>query len=79
MATTSTDDFLTLFEASKLLQVSEKTLAAQAKAGQVPHCRVGKQFRFVRGELLNWARRQKQTDDEFNKELSDMVNRSFRK
>lgn len=56
MATTTSEDVLTLHEAARLLQVSEKTLATQAKAGQVPHCRVGKQFRFVRGDLLTWVR-----------------------
>jgi excisionase family DNA binding protein len=56
MATTTSDDVLTLYEASQLLKVSEKTLANESKAGQVPHCRIGKQFRFVRGELLAWAR-----------------------
>jgi excisionase family DNA binding protein len=81
MATTTPDDVLTLFEAAKLLQVSEKTLANQAKAGQVPHCRIGKQFRFVRGELLAWARSttaaKPKSDAEFNAELSAIVTRSM--
>jgi nitrogen PTS system EIIA component len=49
-------EVLTLFDAAKLLQVSEKTLSAQARAGAVPHFRIGKQYRFNRQELLDWAR-----------------------
>lgn len=70
MATTINDDVLTLYQASKLLQVSEKTLAAQAKAGNVPHCRIGKQFRFVRGELLAWARSAQVTQSSVSLALS---------
>ncbi|MDP1563940.1 MAG: helix-turn-helix domain-containing protein [Pirellulaceae bacterium] len=51
-----TEEILTLYEASKHLQVSEKTLAQQAKAGLVPHFRIGKQFRFVREVLMEWAK-----------------------
>lgn len=51
-----TGDVQTLYEASQLLKVSEKTLAKQAKAGRVPHFRIGKQFRFHRETLLEWAR-----------------------
>lgn len=57
MATqTPPDEVLTLHQAAKLLQVSEKTLWAQSRAGAVPHFRLGKQFRFNRQELLDWAR-----------------------
>lgn len=56
MAKTTGDDVLTLYEASQLLKVSEKTLANEAKAGNVPHFKIGKQFRFHRQELLAGAR-----------------------
>ena len=55
------NEVLTLYQASKLLLVSEKTLAQQALAGKVPHFRIGKQFRFVRQELLTWASTRKVT------------------
>lgn len=55
MATAKDQEFLTLYEAAKLLQVSEKTLARQANAGEIPHCKIGKQYRFVKAELLSWA------------------------
>lgn len=50
------NEIQSLSEAAIFLQVSEKTLWLEAKAGRVPHFRVGKQFRFVRSELLEWAR-----------------------
>ena len=49
-------EVLTLFEAAKLVKVSEKTLYLQVKAGKIPHFRIGSQYRFVRSELLAWAR-----------------------
>jgi PTS system nitrogen regulatory IIA component len=60
MATQSpTSEVLTLFDAAKLLKVSEKTLSAQARAGKVPHFKIGKQYRFNKAELLDWARSSK--------------------
>ncbi len=56
MSYTQQPEVLKLLEAAKLLQVSEKTLWQEAKAGKIPHFRVGKQFRFIRTELLEWAR-----------------------
>lgn len=56
MAKTINDDVLTLYEASQLLKVSEKTLANEARAGNVPHRRIGKQYRFLRSELLAFVR-----------------------
>jgi excisionase family DNA binding protein len=53
---TPPSEVLTLFDAAKLLRVSEKTLWAQARAGAIPHFRVGKQYRFHKQELLEWAR-----------------------
>lgn len=46
---------LTLFEASKRLKVSERTLWQLAKDNAVPHFRVGKQYRFLVSELDAWA------------------------
>lgn len=56
---TPPSDVLTLFEGAKLLKVSQKTLWAEAKAGRVPHFKVGKQYRFLRPLLLEWARSSK--------------------
>ncbi len=55
------DDILTTFEAAKLLKVSEKTLRCEVST--IPHFKIGKQFRFVRGELLRWARCGPASDD----------------
>lgn len=57
MATQSPpSEVLTLFDAAKLLRVSEKTLWAQVRAGAIPHFKIGKQYRFSKAELLDWAR-----------------------
>jgi len=56
---TPPSEVLTLFDAAKEFKVSEKTLWAEAKAGRVPHFKVGKQYRFLKSELLDWARSSK--------------------
>ncbi len=60
MATQSNDRILTLIEAAELLKVSDRTLWVEAKAGNVPCFRVGRQYRFVLAELLAWAKEQQQ-------------------
>ena len=42
---------LTMPEAAEFLRVSERTLWARVQAGEVPHFRVGKQYRFSRERL----------------------------
>ena len=51
------DSVLTLFEASKRLKVSERTLWQLVKNNAVPHFRVGKQIRFRIAVLDEWERR----------------------
>ncbi|MDB4483630.1 helix-turn-helix domain-containing protein [bacterium] len=48
-------DIYTLAEAATCLKVSERTLWQLAKQNEVPHFRVGKQYRFVRSQLRAWA------------------------
>lgn len=62
MATQATpsDEVLTLHGAAKIYKVSEKTLRAQAIAGLVPHFKVGKQYRFLKSELLASSKSQSQ-------------------
>ena len=55
MNTTETASVLTLYEAAEFLRVSERTLWQLAREQQVPHFRVGRQYRFVSTELLAWA------------------------
>lgn len=45
-------------QAADLLQVSTKTLLKWARAGHVPAREVGKEWRFLRSELLDWLQRQ---------------------
>jgi excisionase family DNA binding protein len=48
-------EIYTLAEAATYLKVSERTLWQLAKQNEVPHFRVGKQYRFVRSILAAWA------------------------
>lgn len=49
-------EIYTLAEAATYLKVSERTLWQLAKQNEVPHFRVGKQYRFVRSILAAWAK-----------------------
>jgi PTS system nitrogen regulatory IIA component len=50
---------LTVRDAARLLEVSEKTIYRWARKGEVPFTRVNDQYRFHRVELLEWATAQK--------------------
>ena len=54
----SLDEYLTLHEAAALLKVSERTLWELAKDSKIPCFRVGKQYRFIRQAILDWAKSQ---------------------
>jgi hypothetical protein len=53
---TPSDEVVDLHEAAKIYKVSEKTMRAQAIAGLVPYFKVGKQYRFLKSELLASAK-----------------------
>ena len=46
---------LTVKDAAKLLDVSEKTLYRWIKQGDIPSYRINEQIRFNRAEILEWA------------------------
>lgn len=48
------DEVLTLKEASELLKLSKSTLYNLAREGKVPARRVGRSWRFVRLNLIQW-------------------------
>jgi excisionase family DNA binding protein len=54
-------EVLTLYEASKKLKVSERTLWQLARDQAVPFFRVGKQYRFLSSALDEWALSQSRT------------------
>ena len=54
-------EVLTLSEAAQFLRVSERTLWSRAKANDVPHAKVGSQYRFTRGQLTKWLESQSTT------------------
>ena len=53
------DEFLTTFEAARLLKVDEKTIRQLAANKELPSLKVGRQFRFVKSELLNLGKSRK--------------------
>ena len=51
-------EVLTADEAAELLRVSTKTVLAMARAGALPGEKVGRAWRFVRADLLEYLRGQ---------------------
>jgi excisionase family DNA binding protein len=49
-------EVLTADEAAALLRVSTKTLLALARAGTLPGEKVGRAWRFVKGDVLDYVR-----------------------
>lgn len=57
-------EILTLEEASKLLKVGKTTLSTLAGRRDLPACRVGREWRFVKSQLLGWVRDQAARNEE---------------
>lgn len=55
MADTDTVSVLTAEEAAALFRVSPKTLLALAREGRLPGTKVGRAWRFLRADLLNYV------------------------
>jgi excisionase family DNA binding protein len=51
-----TEEILTADEAAHLLRVSTKTILALAREGVLPGEKVGRAWRFVRADLLDYLR-----------------------
>ena len=58
----------TLSQAAELLQISERTLWNLAKAGDVPAFRIGAQWRFLEGRLLEWAHESSEIEGKVRKQ-----------
>jgi excisionase family DNA binding protein len=67
------EHILTAEEAAALLRVSSKTLLACVKDQRVPHFKLGKQFRFVRSQLLEWAEQESNVPSEKRANLEQVV------
>jgi excisionase family DNA binding protein/PAS domain S-box-containing protein len=50
------DEILDLAGASKILKMGKKTVSKLARNGEIPGSRVGKKWRFIRNQLLEWLR-----------------------
>lgn len=64
------DEVLTLEELSQLLKVSETTAYTLVRSGEVPGRKVGREWRFVRSQILAWLMA---AGDDMNKELNGAV------
>ncbi len=49
-------EILTLEQAADYLQFSTRTMQRLVKTGEIPCRRIGKQWRFHRGQLSDWVR-----------------------
>jgi excisionase family DNA binding protein len=49
-------EVLTAKEAAEFLQVSESTVKARARAGDIPGAKVGRKWRFLKADLEHWLR-----------------------
>jgi len=50
----SNEEILTLEEASQLLRISKEALYQYARGGRIPAKKVGRQWRFIRTQVINW-------------------------
>ncbi len=64
MADYLTEEILTLEEASKLLKIGEATTYSLAKKGELPACKVGREWRFTKSQLIEWMQRRAVSSDE---------------
>ena len=52
----STDEILTIKEASQFLKIGKTTLYKLARNGEIPARKVGREWRFVKSELIKWLK-----------------------
>lgn len=51
---TDKPEVLTLKQAAELLQLCTLTVSKLAKAGKIPHQKIGREYRFARTTLMRW-------------------------
>lgn len=52
----STDEVLTIREASQFLRIGKTTLYKLARKEEIPARKVGREWRFVKSELIRWLK-----------------------
>jgi len=50
------DEILTIEETSQFLKVGKTTLYRLAREGKIPAWKIGREWRFLRNELIKWAK-----------------------
>jgi len=55
----STDEILTIKEASEFLKIGKTTLYKLARGGEIPARKVGREWRFVKDKLIEWIKENK--------------------
>lgn len=58
-----THDFLNVFEAATLLGIHDQTVRKLARKGGIPGFKVGRDWRFRREALINWADQQQSSQE----------------
>jgi excisionase family DNA binding protein len=52
-----TNELLTVAEVARWLRVDRRTVYRWLRGGELPHRRVGQEYRFLRSEIEAWLRR----------------------
>ena len=52
-----TEEIFTIYQTSKFLKVGKSTLYKMARNGAIPASKVGREWRFVKSEIIGWIKR----------------------
>lgn len=52
-----TEEILTIVQTGDLLKVGKSTLYKMARDGKIPSTKVGREWRFVKSELIRWLKK----------------------
>ena len=61
------DEILTIEETSQFLKVGKTTLYRLARRGKMPARKIGREWRFIRNELIRWTKE----ESLYNKKISN--------
>jgi len=52
-----TEEILTIDQTGKFLKVGKSTLYKMARNGKIPASKVGREWRFVKSDIIKWIKR----------------------